>query len=58
MSFIKVSDIIANIIFIVGSILFFYCLWLLWARWLYRSNQKNKELWNFLHYELFFATYV
>ena len=44
MGFINVSDIIANIVFIGGSILFFYCLWLLWARWLHRSDQKNKEL--------------
>ena len=44
MSFINVNDIIANIVFIFGSILFFYCLWLLWARWLHSSDQKNKEL--------------
>jgi len=32
-----VSDIILNSIFVLGSIVFLYCLWILWAR----SNQKK-----------------
>jgi len=31
------DDIILNAIFIVGSIMFLFCLWILWAR----SNQKK-----------------
>jgi len=31
------SDIILNGVFIFGSIIFLYCLWILWAR----SNQKK-----------------
>jgi len=31
------SDIILNGVFILGSIIFLYCLWILWAR----SNQKK-----------------
>jgi len=32
-----ISDIILNSIFVFGSIIFLYCLWILWAR----SNQKK-----------------
>jgi len=32
-----ISDIILNSIFVLGSIVFLYCLWILWAR----SNQKK-----------------
>jgi len=31
------DDIILNAIFIVGSIMFLFCLWILWGR----SNQKK-----------------
>jgi len=36
------TKIILNLIFIVGSIVFLYSLWLLWAKRSYRNSKKPK----------------
>jgi len=36
-------QILGHVLFLGGSVLMLYCLWLLWARWSYRQSQKEKN---------------
>jgi len=35
--------IFGHILFVGGSVLSLYCLWILWARWSYRKSQKEQD---------------
>ena len=37
------GQILGHLLFVGGSILSLYCLWILWARWSYRNSQDEDE---------------
>ena len=36
-------QIFGHLLFVGGSILSLYCLWILWARWSYKKAKKDSE---------------